>query len=268
MDVSALRGVEGDGAVQAVFAAFFEGDADHAGGGIGVVVGSGDGYDLDFLNLLGAQRAQVGEQLFVVHLQFAVVDEDFRAAFAVDGDLLAVDPDAGGLFEQIDAVLAERCRGVCHVDDEPVVFAAHETGRDDDILDPGCGASEDEVTQIVVRFDADRLPEWFESQELDLEGVLSGGGLQSETPFGVGCHAGHLSALPDQDDRGIFDGLPLLVDDASVSRAESGGRSLDGVDDHHDPKDPLFHALCRVLARWPVYFTSQRYVKIFVLCNA
>ena len=79
-----LRRVERHRAVDAVLAAFFERDADDASRRVGVVVGARGGHDLYFLNLLGPERPQVGQQLFRLHAQFAVVDVDLRAALAVD----------------------------------------------------------------------------------------------------------------------------------------------------------------------------------------
>lgn len=94
-------------------------------------------YDLDLLDLLGAQRAQVGEQLLGLHAQFAVVDIDLRARLAVYRDLLVVDPNARCAFQQLDAVLADRRRGVGHVDHEAVGLAADELRLDHHAFDPG-----------------------------------------------------------------------------------------------------------------------------------
>ena len=169
------------------------------------------------------------------------------------------------MFEQFDAVLADGGGGVCHVDDEAVGLAAHELGRDDHPFDLRRGAPHDELTEVVVLFDADHPFHGVEAEVLDLEGVLAGGNLQFEASVGVGGHAGYLLLILHQNDRRILDGLALLVDDASVSRAESGGRSLNGADDHHDPNDPLFHGKYRVLARGRFVYTTKVCKNIYTL---
>ena len=126
----ALRRAHRDRAVQAVLAPLAERDFDDAARRVGIVVGAGDGHHLDFLNLLGPQRAQVGEQLLGLHAQLAVVDEDLRAALAVDGYLVVAHPDARRLFEQLDAVAPDGRGGVGHVDHEAVGFAADELRLD------------------------------------------------------------------------------------------------------------------------------------------
>ena len=126
----ALRRAHRDRAVQAVLAPLAERDFDDTARGVGIVVGAGDGHHLDFLNLLGPQRAQVGEQLLGLHAQLAVVDEDLRAALAVDGYLVVAHPDARRLFEQLDAVAPDGRGGVGHVDHEAVGFAADELRLD------------------------------------------------------------------------------------------------------------------------------------------
>ena len=237
-----LRRVERHRAVDAVLAALFERDADDAARRIGVVVGARGGHDLDLLNLLGPERPQVGEQLFGLHAQLPVVDVDLRTALAVDRNLLAVDPDAGGAFQQFHAVLADGRRGVGHVDHEPVRLAPHQPGLHHHALDAGRRGPHHEVAQIVIQLHAHRLGHGVEPEELDLQRVAARRGFQLETPLGVGRAARHLFGAFQQYDRCIFDGISLLVHHAARRGVEAGCREPAcgrGQDD--DEEDQFFH---------------------------
>lgn len=130
-------------------------------------------YDLDLLDLLGAQRAQVGEQLLGLHAQFAVVDIDLRARLAVYRDLLVVDPNARCAFQQLDAVLADRRRGVGHVDHEAVGLAADELRLDHHAFDPGRRAFHHDLAQVVVLLDPHLPHDGVEPEVLYRQGILA-----------------------------------------------------------------------------------------------
>ena len=213
---AALRGAHRKGALHAVFALLAERDADDAARGIGIVVGAGCGDDLDFLNLLGAQRAQVGRQLLGFEPQFAVVHKDLRAAFAVDRYALVVHPDTRSPFEQLGTILSDGRRGVGHIHDETVGFAAYRTGFDDDLLHgDGCGLQG--VLSRVGRYRHLCLDSLV-AEVLDCQAVGSGGSFQCEGSVVVGCRACNLPAGIEQYDGRIGDGTAVRIDDLSGRR--------------------------------------------------
>lgn len=147
------------------------------------------------------------------------------------------------MFEEFDSVLTDGGGGVCDVDDEAVGLAAHELCGDDDAFDPGGGVAHDDLSEVVVLFDADDAFHGIESEILDLEGVFTGCDLQFEPSVGVGGHSDDLLGSFEEYDRGVFDGLSLFVDDAPDGGAESCGVSRrGGHGKRYDQEDPLFHA--------------------------
>ena len=147
------------------------------------------------------------------------------------------------MFEEFDSVLTDGGGGVCDVDDEAVGLASHELCGDDDAFDPGGGAVEDDLSEVVVLFDADDALHGVEPEVLDLKGVLAGSDLQFEPAVGVGGHSDDLLGSFEEYDRGVFDGLSLFVDDAPDSGAELCGLCRrGGCGESHDQEDPLFHA--------------------------
>ena len=185
---------------------------------------------------------QVGEQLLGLHAQFAVVDEDLRAALAVDRDPLAVDPDAGRPFEQFGAVLSDGRGGVRHVYHEAVGLAADQLRLHLDALDLRGRGLEDDVAQIVAVGDADRARRRFEAEILHRERVGARGDLQREAPFVVGDRAGSLLRAAEQHDGGPLYGGALFVDDATRYGGGPGRRKLrNGRSQCHDEEDDAFH---------------------------
>ena len=259
-----LRRVVRHRAVDAVLAAFFERDADHAARRVGVVGGARHGHDLDFPNLLGPERPQVGQQLFGLHAQLPVVDVDFRAAFAVDRDFFAVDPDAGRPFEQFDAVLADGRRGVGHIDHEAVRLAPHQLSLHHHALDAGGRGPHHEYAQIVVRLHAHRFRHGVEPEELNLQRVVARCGLQFEPSPGVGRPARHLLCAFQQHDRRIFDGVALFVHHAPRRRAETGrGESACDRSQNDDEEDCSFHNILFCI----LFVCAKIYNNIYTMQN-
>ena len=153
-------------------------------------------------------------------MQFAVVDVDLRARFPVDRYFLAVDPDARRQFEQFDAVLADRSRGVGHVHHETVGFAPDQLSRHHHLVDAGRRTFQREVAQVVALFHAHLPGQRFVAQVEYRKGVVARRNLQREAAFGVGGHAGYLFAVLQQHDRGIFHGLALFGHHAARGRVE------------------------------------------------
>lgn len=252
-DVALLR-PHRDRPLHAVLALLAERDADDAARGVGVVIGSRDGYHLDLLDLLGAQRAQVGGQLFGFEPQLAVVDEYLRAALAVDRDLLVVDPYAGCPFEQFDAVLADGGRGVGHIHHKPVGFAPYQPGLDHDPLDLRRAAFHHEIPQIVLLFDLHLLRQGLVAEILDAERVVARRGLQLEATLAVGGHSGNLLRILQQYDGRILHGFALFIHHASLRGKQPGRKSpLCRKGHHHNPGNQCFHTIllfsvfCRAL---------------------
>ena len=190
-----------------------------------IVVGPRDRNHLDFLNLFGPQRTQIGEQLIVRQAQLAVVDVDFRAAFAVDGDLFVVDPDARRELEQLDPVFADGRGGIGDVDYETVGFAPDDLPRYDDPFDFGGGAPHPNVAQIGVAGYPDRPVDGFVTEKLHRKGVVARQQFQIEASFGIGRLTGRLLRIAQQNDRRIGYGAVLIVDDVSGNggRSDAGG---------------------------------------------
>lgn len=222
----ALRRAHRDRAVQAVLAPLAERDFDDAARRVGIVVGAGDGHHLDFLNLLGPQRAQVGEQLLGLHAQLAVVDEDLRAALAVDGYLVVAHPDARRLFEQLDAVAPDGRGGVGHVDHEAVGFAADELRLDGHPFDLGRRGAERQVAQFAVGGELHVAVDGFVADILDAEVVLARRDAQFEATLLVGGHPRHLLFVAQQHDGGVCHGIALFVDHAASGREHAGREEL------------------------------------------
>ena len=234
--------------LHAVFAAFAERYPDDAARRIRIVVRAGRGHDLDFLDVVGAQRTQVGQQLRRFHAQLAVVDVHLRTALAVDRDLLVVHPYARSALQQFDAILADRRRGVGHIDDKAVGLAADQLRLDHHALDLRRGAFQHDVAQIVVRIDAHLPQDGIETQILDREGVFARRDLQLETSGVVGRHAGHLLAAPEQYHRRILHGLSLRVHDAASGRIHAGRYCVRRSHcEQQDKEDKFFHNILRLI---------------------
>lgn len=201
-------------------------------------------YDLDLLDLLGAQRAQVGEQLLGLHAQFAVVDIDLRARLAVYRDLLVVDPNARCAFQQLDAVLADRRRCVGHVDHEAVCLAADELRLDHHAFDPGRRAFHHDLAQVVVLLDPHLPHDGVEPEVLYRQGILARRHFQHEAARVVGGHARHLVAAFQQHDRSVLHGLSLFVHHAALGRIDAGCECVcGGQRQYYDEEDKFFHTI-------------------------
>ena len=229
----------------ALFAALAEGDADDAARRIGVVVGPGHRDDFDFLDLLGPQRLEVAQQLVGFHAQFAVVDVDFRARFAVDRNLVAVHPDARCQLERFDAVPAEHRRGVGYVDHEAVGFAADKLGAYYHIVDLRGGGVECQVAQVGRRFDAHLAFQRLESDEPDGEGVVARRNFQREAALGVGRCACGLQPVLQQNHRREFHGVALLCHHTARGRVVLRPEGpQNGHYYNHDEGGQFFHIFC------------------------
>lgn len=259
-DLPALARRERKVAREPVVALAAERDADDAGRRVGVVVGTGLRDDLDALDLLRFQPAQVVEQLLGGHAHFAVVDVDLDARCAVDGDLVVGEPDAGRLFEQFGAVLAERDGRACDLHDEPVGFAADETGLDDHLLHLDRRGMQYEFAQIARRIDV--ACERFVAEVLDRQAVPAGRDFERERPVCRGCRTRQLRFGVEQHDRGVGDGRAVRIDDPSRRRGLTGGRGVDGEggeeQEQRHTEEILFHF--PVVVCFDCYFTLQIYI--------
>ena len=225
-DVAALARFERQRALHPSLAPPAQRDLQDAARRIGVGVGARDGDHLDLLDLRGAQRAQVGEQPFGLHAQFALAHEDLRSRLAVDRDLVVGDPDARSRFEQLHAVLADGRGGVGHVHDVAVGLAPDELRLDDHPFDRRGGALQHDVAQVGrAGGDAHRTLLRLVAERLDRERVRPLGSLQREAAVAAGGRAGRLFAVAQQHDGGEFHAVAAFVRRAARQGGGAGGKA-------------------------------------------